>query len=92
MIGGSERALNDVTFSTFYMPNQKSPLRNRTPGGGRGVGAGEYPVASTTASLHLGGVNITRADNSGRFVTDAIDPDVWRAFGARNDDKTATLP
>jgi prepilin-type N-terminal cleavage/methylation domain-containing protein len=91
-IGGCERALNDVTFSTFYTPNQMLPIRQRTTGGGRGVGVGEYPVDSTTSSMHLRGVNVICADISGHFVAESIKPEVWQAFGGRNDEKTATLP
>jgi len=35
-------------------------------------------------SYHRGGVNVTLADGSTRFITDFIDLSVWRALGTRN--------
>jgi hypothetical protein len=90
--GGLERALNDITFSTFYTPNQLTPVKVRSVGGGGDAGAAEFPVDSTAASSHLRGVNVTCVDLSGRFVADSINHDIWKAFGARNDGKTAPLP
>ncbi len=40
--------------------------------------------ATTASSRHRGGVNLCRADASVRFVSDAVDLIVWRAFGTRD--------
>jgi type II secretory pathway pseudopilin PulG len=80
-IGGYERGVHEIAFSTYYQPN------NRADHGGQ-----EYPAESCAASAHPSGVNITCADLSGRFVTDSISSDVWRVFGGRDDHKTASLP
>jgi prepilin-type N-terminal cleavage/methylation domain-containing protein/prepilin-type processing-associated H-X9-DG protein len=39
-------------------------------------------------SAHPGGVNVSFADGSVRFVKDAIGPEVWRALGTRNGGET----
>lgn len=44
--------------------------------------------AHTASSQHSGGVNVTMADASTRFVSDGIDPLVWRAMGSRDGDET----
>ena len=46
--------------------------------------------AHTASSQHNGGVNVTMADASTRFVSDGIDPLVWRAMGSRDGDETIT--
>jgi prepilin-type N-terminal cleavage/methylation domain-containing protein len=80
-IGGLERGVHEIAFSTYYQPN------NRADSSGE-----EFPAESCASSAHPGGVNITCADLSGRFVTDAISSDVWRVFGGRDDHKSASLP
>jgi type II secretory pathway pseudopilin PulG len=63
-------------FSTFVPPNDPRTQE---------VGECRYSSNSrgifAARSDHPGGVNIVRADVSGRFVTDAIDPDTWRSLG-----------
>lgn len=45
-----------------------------------------YPpsrISTTANSRHVGGVHVTVADGSVRFVSDSIDLNVWRAIGTR---------
>lgn len=44
--------------------------------------------AHTASSQHNGGVNVTMADASTRYVSDGVDPLVWRAMGSRDGDET----
>ncbi len=39
-------------------------------------------AAVTARSFHPGGVHVLLADGSVRFVSDAIDGDLWRALGS----------
>jgi len=39
---------------------------------------------ATARSRHPLGVNVLMADGSGRFVSDSIAQQVWRALGTRN--------
>jgi hypothetical protein len=80
-IGGYERGVHEIAFSTYYQPNNCADQSGS-----------EFPAESCATSKHPGGVNITCADLSGRFVTDAIASDIWRVFGGRDDHKTASLP
>lgn len=43
-------------------------------------------------SRHPGGVNVAMADGSLRFVTDDVDPAVWKAAATRAGGETVTLP
>jgi len=43
-------------------------------------------------SQHTGGVNVSMADGSVRFVTDSIDLAIWRAAGTRSGGESAALP
>jgi prepilin-type N-terminal cleavage/methylation domain-containing protein len=95
-IGAHERALCEVMFSTYYTIHQNSPVK--ATGAGSGTVAGqsmssvEFPPNSTVSSGHPGGVNVTCADVSGRFVNESITANVWRVFGSRDDHEAATLP
>ncbi len=47
-----------------------------------------YPpgrIMTTASSYHPGGVHVSSADGSARFVIDSIELQVWRNFGSRND-------
>lgn len=46
----------------------------------------------TARSRHIGGVNVVLADNSGHFVMDTIDLDVWRAISTIAGGETVGLP
>jgi type II secretory pathway pseudopilin PulG len=77
---GIPQAINDVTFSTYYMPNIKTP------------NSGDYPSHSCAASKHPGGVNATLADASVHFFSDSINARVWRFLGDREDGVAITVP
>lgn len=50
-----------------------------------------YPpgrIATTAASYHVGGVQMTLCDGSTRFVGENIDIKVWRAIGSRDGNET----
>jgi hypothetical protein len=81
---GLPQAVSDVTFSTYYSIN--------TPGTQPGGSQGESPCHSCAASKQTGGVNVTLADASGRFVSETIDTTVWRFMGDREDGHAITLP
>jgi prepilin-type N-terminal cleavage/methylation domain-containing protein/prepilin-type processing-associated H-X9-DG protein len=69
----------DSGGTCFYMSD---PPNSRTPdcGGPRGNGFGIFAARSQ----HPGGVNVTMADGSGRWVTATINLSIWRALGTRN--------
>jgi prepilin-type processing-associated H-X9-DG protein len=46
--------------------------------------AGGSCSALTAQSRHNGGVNLLMADGSGRFASESISMDIWRALGSRN--------
>ncbi|MDR0609585.1 MAG: DUF1559 domain-containing protein [Planctomycetaceae bacterium] len=77
---GIPHAVNDVTFSTYYSINTKTP---NSP---------DYPSHSCAASKHSGGVNVVLADASGRFVSETINTTVWRYYGDRSDGTPVALP
>jgi hypothetical protein len=78
---GVPHAVADVTFSTYYTPNSVTPNSGS-----------EYPHASCAASKHPGGVNVTLADASGRFITETINATVWRYLGDRADYHPVAMP
>ncbi|MDR1925445.1 MAG: DUF1559 domain-containing protein [Planctomycetaceae bacterium] len=82
-VGGYERGVHEIAFSTYYAPNLK------TNAGGSGA---EYRAETCAASTHPGGVNVTCADLSGKFVTESITATVWAAFGGRDDGESVSLP
>jgi prepilin-type N-terminal cleavage/methylation domain-containing protein/prepilin-type processing-associated H-X9-DG protein len=51
-----------------------------------------WQLVSPATSYHIGGVNVVFCDGSVHFVSQAIDPDAWIAFGTRAGGETATLP
>jgi prepilin-type N-terminal cleavage/methylation domain-containing protein/prepilin-type processing-associated H-X9-DG protein len=51
---------------------------------GNAQAPGDQTDAITAASNHSGGVNVTMADGSVRFVKDTINYQVWWAIGSRN--------
>jgi prepilin-type N-terminal cleavage/methylation domain-containing protein len=83
-IGGYERGVHEIAFTTYYQPNLKCPSRNGS--------SQQFPGHSTVSSMHPNGVNVTNADLSGRFVNDSVSATVWQAGGGRSDSKTASLP
>ena len=76
-------------FSTFLPPNspapdriysatycRNEPLQNRPCA----VSTGANPTMFASRSMHEGGVQLTLCDGSGRFVSENIDLNVWRAL------------
>jgi prepilin-type processing-associated H-X9-DG protein len=58
------------TFSAYLLPNDPTPDMT-------GMGLGYYAARS----FHPGGVNVTLADGSVRFIDDQIELNSWRAIG-----------
>lgn len=70
-------------YNHLLTPNSPTPDCNAGPvasGGGRG--------AYTARSYHPGGVSSAMADGSARFVSERIDPFVWRALSTRRGGET----
>ncbi|MDR0611397.1 MAG: DUF1559 domain-containing protein [Planctomycetaceae bacterium] len=78
---GIPQAVADICFSTYYMPNTKTPNSGD-----------ECPAHSCAASKHPGGVNVTFADVSGRFVSETVNAAVWRFLGDREDANVISIP
>ena len=72
---------NATGFTTFSSPNPNHP--DWTSGNGIGFFAAR--------SHHAGGVSVSMADGSGRFVSNSIDRKEWQRLGAR-DSHGADLP
>ncbi|TWT50123.1 putative major pilin subunit [Thalassoglobus neptunius] len=70
---------NEEEFTTVQTPNRNSC----TNGNRNDIRSGTY-AAVTVTSLHPGGVNVGMGDGAARFISDAIDRNVWRALGTRN--------
>lgn len=68
-------------FNTYYPPNSKLPDCAVN-------GHGFYAARS----FHPGGVNVTLLDNSGRFVTNSVNLDIWRAASTRQKNEAVALP
>jgi type II secretory pathway pseudopilin PulG len=65
-----------TAYNHVLAPNSRNP--DCTNGG-----APLYQGVITARSWHVGGVNATFADGSGRFISESIDLDVWRGLGTR---------
>jgi prepilin-type N-terminal cleavage/methylation domain-containing protein len=77
---GIPQAVNDIGFSTYFMPNTKTP------------NGADFPSHSCAASKHPGGVNAAFADVSVRFFSDNINATVWRFLGDREDAVSISIP
>lgn len=75
MLGG----YNSTWYNHLLTPNSLTPDCQA----GEAVGGGGLGIYSAR-SRHTGGVNTLYADGSVRFVAAAIDSDVWRSAGSRN--------
>ena len=47
--------------------------------------------AVTSRSYHPGGVNTSRMDGSVNFMSDSIDPDLWRSIGTASGNEILTF-
>jgi prepilin-type N-terminal cleavage/methylation domain-containing protein/prepilin-type processing-associated H-X9-DG protein len=87
-------AHSGTVFTTLYAPNtmvpdqfdwcQATPVK-RAPC--QWIGS---PIFVSARSYHSGGVNLTMADGSVRFVRESIDINAYRAMGSRNGGEVAT--
>jgi prepilin-type processing-associated H-X9-DG protein len=75
-----------VLFSTNYPPNTSVSDRlewcqsiPKAP-----CISGTSSINISARSYHTGGVNVALADGSVRFVSEKVDPTVWKAMGSRN--------
>ncbi len=62
----------------------QTPNRNSCRNGDTSQSQSAEYAAITASSLHIGGVNVALADGAVKFVSDAIDRQVWRALGTRS--------
>jgi len=69
---------NQTVFNFFLTPNSKNA--DCSPWGGVATGYGFM----TARSYHPGGVNVTMADGSVKFLKDSIDQKVWIGLGTRS--------
>ncbi|MCX7401127.1 MAG: DUF1559 domain-containing protein [Planctomycetales bacterium] len=78
--GGREWAIGmpaQTLFNTFVPPNWKYPTCQPCVGCGWMDSAGAFPARSR----HTGGVQVTLADGSSRFVSENIDLTTWQNLG-----------
>ena len=71
-VGGYERAVTDVAFSTFYTPNTIGTASNDNQ-------------CRVAASMHTGGVNACLVDGSVHFISETINATTWLNMGDRQD-------
>jgi prepilin-type N-terminal cleavage/methylation domain-containing protein/prepilin-type processing-associated H-X9-DG protein len=83
VVNSGEYWFTSPFYDTYYTHTQ-------TPNGPLTDGAGNLDGVSTARSAHSGGVNVTFADGSQRFLPNAIDKAVWRALGTRNGNEVLT--
>ncbi|WP_428303925.1 DUF1559 domain-containing protein [Lacipirellula sp.] len=77
-------------YNHLMPPNSRSCTHGS--GGLTAVPVNEQGTATTASSNHNGGVNLSMADGSTRFVADGVDPIVWRAAGSRDGEETVGDP
>ena len=92
--------IGGALFSAYTTPNSSIPDQPDGPCP-RTMGDTEYLAPcndaatggayATVRSAHVGGVNVSMADGSSRFVSDDISTNAWRAAGTRAWDETFKL-
>jgi prepilin-type processing-associated H-X9-DG protein len=68
-------ALFYTRYNHVFPPNKPSCLLG-------GTTDYESPVVVSATSRHSGGVNLATADGAVHFITDQVDPALWRALGS----------
>lgn len=91
--GGRNWLHGDYATSRY---NHIMPPNSRSCTHGSGnltaIPVNEQGSATTASSRHNGGANLVMADGSTHFVTDGVDPAVWRAAGSRDGEETLGDP
>ncbi len=85
-IGRSWSSGYTLTAPTYMHVNTPNTLTGHYGSSGS---QGNYLIV--TSSRHPGGVNLTLADGSTRFVADDVEATVWWALGGRDDRRPETL-
>ena len=82
-----------ASYNHFYTPNAKvydCIANNSTSMTGNETSMTPYGFRAAR-SWHTGGVNIALLDGSGRFVSDTVDLNVWRASATRSGGESLSL-
>lgn len=71
--------IRNTSYNHYYTPNSENfdCITNASSLGYTAIGW------KTARSMHVGGVHLLLCDGSGRFISDRIDVNVWRALGTR---------
>ncbi|MDX2036689.1 MAG: DUF1559 domain-containing protein [Isosphaeraceae bacterium] len=79
-------APNHTMYSHHRPPNHGDPdCRGGNPfGDATNILWDRLSLDTSARSLHPGGVNVSFADGSSRFVKSTVNPTVWRSLGSRN--------
>lgn len=67
-------------YATYYHAMTPNKASCKAWVGGWGILGGLY----TAGSLHINGVNAAFADGRAKFISDDVDPAVWRDYGSRS--------
>ncbi|WP_428303720.1 DUF1559 domain-containing protein [Lacipirellula sp.] len=78
-------------YNHIMPPNGNSCTQASSGGNLTATPVNEDGGATTASSQHSGGVNVTMADASTRFVGDSIDRFVWNALGSRDGGETVDM-
>jgi prepilin-type N-terminal cleavage/methylation domain-containing protein/prepilin-type processing-associated H-X9-DG protein len=100
VVQGQRRDLRGLTwwgpgasFETYLRPNDTNPdvvwydrswCDSDPPNPPCALYSGNPKRTFAARSRHAGGVQVAFCDGSGRFVSNAVTPDVWRALGTAN--------
>jgi type II secretory pathway pseudopilin PulG len=90
-------------FMQFYAPNDSTPdivrwcdSEDQIPGAAAPCVAPQglplNMVLHTSRSTHPGGVVVSFCDGSGRFVSDSVEVNVWRALGTPRGEEVVAMP
>ncbi|MCC9607128.1 DUF1559 domain-containing protein [Blastopirellula sp. JC732] len=82
----------NLILTTYFNPNSKAPTSSDRQASGNFISTERAPCAGPTSggfyrctsrSYHTGGVNVTMADGSVRFIAETVDNPIWAALGTR---------